>query len=434
MDDLIIEVLRETEELLATSDLLGGERARISTLQHKLENQSITISVIGQFKRGKSALVNALLEEEVLPVGIVPITSAVTEIRYGERSAFVHFKNGVIQSVLFDDLNRYINEQENPENHLCVTSVSLNIPSSFLQNGLTFVDTPGVGSYHKHNSNAAYAFVKESDAVIFMLSVDTPINEIEVEFLQSTRSFAAKFFFVVNKIDTVSDMDLQIYLTYCNKLLCKLMDVEKVIIFPVSAKYKTGIFELKESLMTECKKGIREILEASAQLKLKDIILSSLAQIELYWKVLLMPPATLKNAIRKMEETLEEFRKKAGTIVEREEANREFIIPGLEEKLKARLNEFKAELSASVTQLFGMDYHYALAQIDFDPLPLQCRQVTAAELGCDFLLQAESLCDELKATLRRILLYRNENTVEVVTQIYALNRMTRQLRRTRDLL
>lgn len=428
----ILNTIKETEALLSASDILGGEAVRLAALRKKLESQNITVSVIGQFKRGKSALVNALLEEDILPVGIVPITSAVTEIKYGERKASVHFKNGYIKTVSLDELDQYINEQENPNNQLEVESVSLNIPSPFLSTGLTFVDTPGVGSFHKHNSQAAYAFVKESDAVIFMLSVDTPINEIEIEFLKNTRSYAAKFFFVINKIDTVSDEELKEYLDYCRMLLSKLMDVESVTLFPISAKFGTGLPGLKEQLKTECMGGIRQILEDSAKLKLKDIVISALAQIELYWKVLLMQPLVLKESIKNMGEALDEFRKTAQEIVKKLEANREFIIPGLEEKLKTSLNELKMDLSDAVTQIFGMDYHYELARIDSSQLERIGTQTVASELGCEFLAQVNTLCDDLEATLNRVLLYRNESTVEVVTQIYALNRMTRQLRRTRD--
>jgi hypothetical protein len=265
-----------------------------------------------------------------------------------------------------------------------------------------------------------------------MLSVDTPINEIEIDFLKNTRAYAAKFFFVVNKIDTVSDEDLQEYLVYCQNLLSKLMDVENVIIFPVSAKFKTGISKLKENLKTECMGEIKQILQDSAKLKLKDIIVSALAQIELYWKVLLMLPMVLKENLSNMASVLEQFRQNAQEIVEESEANREFIIPGLEEKLKAKLNEFKMDLSSAVTNIFGMDYHYELAQIDSIQFELKNTQILANELGCAFLAQTNTLCDELETTLNRVLLYRNESTVEVVTQIYALNRLTRQLRRTRD--
>lgn len=432
MDYSILEQIKETEALISASRILGGETARIKALRSKLESQNITVSVIGQFKRGKSALVNAILEKDILPVGIVPITSAVTEIKYGEGSAAIHFKNGCVKNIDPGQLNTYINEQKNPDNALEVASVSLKTPSPFLQKGLTFVDTPGVGSYHKHNSDAAYAFVKESDAVIFMLSVDTPINEIEIDFLKNAKAYAAKFFFAVNKIDTVSDEDLDTYLDYCRALLSKLMDVEQIVIFPVSAKFKTGISDLKEHLSTECMGRIKQILQASARLKLKDIIISSLAQIELYWKVLLMPPLVLKNTLTSMKSTLEEFKQCARERVKEMDASRDFIIPGLEEELKARLNSFKMDLSSAVTRIFGMDYHYELVEIDSTQLELRNTQKTAGELGCIFLKETDTLCEDLQSTLNNILLYQNDRTVDVVTEIYGLNRMTRRLRKIRD--
>ncbi|MBR3718342.1 MAG: dynamin family protein, partial [Firmicutes bacterium] len=164
MERNILEYVKETEELLSTSEILGAQTARAAGLREKLEDQSITVSVIGQFKRGKSCLVNALLGEDILPTGIVPITSAATKIRYGEPSCSVRFFNGVVKPVSESELSHYINEQENPGNLLGVDCVDMTATSDFLKDGLTLVDTPGIGSYHKNNTDAAYAFIKESDA------------------------------------------------------------------------------------------------------------------------------------------------------------------------------------------------------------------------------------------------------------------------------
>ena len=425
--------VRETLLLLRTSDIPGKQAVRAEALLKKLEEQLITVAVIGQFKRGKSALVNALLGEELLPVGIVPVTSAVTEIRYGTPRAAVRFQNGLIRPTEIDQLAKYINEQENPDNHLGVSSVRIFSTSPFLQEGLTFVDTPGVGSFHKHNSDAAYAFVRESDAVIFMLSVDTPINEIEIEFLKNTRMFAGKFFFVVNKIDTIDDKELETYLDYCRNLLRRLMDTEDVTLFPLSAKTGAGVERLKEKLLQECETGIREILCESSRLKLRDIVIEALAQIELYWKVLLMPPVILARTLKQMNETLDDFRLQAEETIRVLQADQKVIVPGLEEMLDARTNEFKLALTKAVTDIFGMDYHYEITDLELpDQAKNNFEMPLAEELGRRYIQTAEGLCDDLQTTLNRVLLYRNDSTVEVVTRIYELNRMTRQLRRTRD--
>ena len=85
MNGSILDTVRETCQLFSKYELTKGELARAEELADKLENHKITVSVIGQFKRGKSTLVNAILEDKILPVGIVPVTAVVTTVEYGEK-------------------------------------------------------------------------------------------------------------------------------------------------------------------------------------------------------------------------------------------------------------------------------------------------------------------------------------------------------------
>lgn len=243
----LLPVAEEAYRLLKSgSDYCSAQAAEARRLIDKMKAGEITVAVIGQFKRGKSSLSNRILGADVMPVGIIPITSAVTTVRYGEPSATVHFKNGASEEIGFDDLSDYISEQKNAGNKLGVKEVALTTKSDFLKNGLTYVDTPGVGSFNKLNTETAYDQMKESDAVIFLLSVDSPINQIEVSFLYNTREFAGKFYFAVNKIDVVSKEDLDEYITYCRDLLrSDLMGTDDIHIFPVSAATGEGVEDLK---------------------------------------------------------------------------------------------------------------------------------------------------------------------------------------------
>jgi GTP-binding protein EngB required for normal cell division len=436
MERNILEYVRETKELLATSEILGAQTARAAALQEKLEDQSITVSVIGQFKRGKSCLVNALLGEDILPTGIVPITSAATKIRYGQPSCSVRFFNGVVKQVDEAELPHYINEQENPGNLLGVDCVDMTTLSDFLKDGLTFVDTPGIGSYHKNNTDAAYAFIKESDAVIFMLSVDSPINEIEIDILRNTKEYAAKFFFAVNKIDTIGASDRAAYVSYCRSLLAMLMDTDEVVLYPISALTGEGLDALKEALNVGLRAKVREILEESARLKLKDICGSALSQVELYWKVLLMPPVQLKGCLTDFKAYLASLPEETGRTVHELEADRDIIIPGLEETLKVKLNEYKMALSEQVTEVFGMDYHYELPELREEAAGEGGHGGwrLASELGDEYLAETRRLAEELERTIDDVLMYRNNDTVAVVNRIYSLNKLTRTLKRIRRIL
>ncbi|MGC2873761.1 dynamin family protein [Ihubacter sp. mB4P-1] len=404
----ILEKAKKTYELLAADPAVLGQTRQAAALIEKLEKKDITVSIIGQFKRGKSSLSNKILEDEILPVGIVPITSAVTKVVYGKRAAEVHFFNGVVEEIPFDRLSEFISEQENSDNRLGVESVVLRTPSKFLKHGLTFVDTPGVGSFHKNNTETAYHYMKESDAVIFLLSVDSPINQIEIDFLQSAREFAGKFYFAVNKTDIVGEADLTAYMDYCGKLLCHMMQVEEIAMFPVSARTGDGIEALKKAILRDYKKSAEEILTQSAEKKLRDVINSALIQLDFYWKAMNMEYKELDERFAAVSNTVEEIKASAADI---------------DCLFEIHLNEMKLELSQKVKELFGMEYRYVIEE-----LPAGLVQMNKI----DFLKQVDALCSDLEKTLSGILLYREENAYAVVRRINGINKLSRSLRKIRD--
>ncbi|MDD7019614.1 MAG: dynamin family protein, partial [Hornefia butyriciproducens] len=294
--------------LLSEDEAVRGQARAARTLLEKLEDQDMTVAVVGQFKRGKSALSNRILGEDVLPVGIVPITSAVTRVKYGERRAEVRYENGICEEIPESDLHRFISEQENRNNELGVAEVVLQAPSGFLKSGLTFVDTPGVGSFHKNNTEVAYDHMKESDAVIFLLSVDSPINQIEIDFLRNTRNFAARFYFAVNKIDTVSPAELGEYLKYCESVLEQLMGEKEIRIFPVSARTGEGVEELKAVIQADLGAQARSIMEMSTAKKLIDVIDRAVEQLDFYWKAMNMEYKELDRRFEEIEKTMTDIR------------------------------------------------------------------------------------------------------------------------------
>lgn len=402
----ILEKCKKAYELLSGDEACRGYAEQVAQLIDKLENNAMTVSIIGQFKRGKSSLSNAILEDTILPMGIVPITSAVTKVVYSEKkSAHVHFKNGAVEEVGLDELSRYISEQENKGNELGVEMVVLGAPSKFLQDGMEFVDTPGVGSFHKNNTEAAYEYMKESDGVIFLLSVDSPINQIEIDFLRNTNDFAGRFYFAVNKTDIVAPADLQAYIDYCRMILCELMGTDDIKIFPVSAKTGEGIEELKEAVLTDCRSNAQQILEESAEKKLREIVSQSLKQLDFYWKAMNMPFEELDERFAAVQQTIEEIKETA--------AGRNAIF-------ELYLNEIKLQLSARILELFGMEYHYNIKELPAGMVTMNKNQ---------FLKQVDEICDDLVETLNRILLYREENAYTVVRRINAINRLTRSLKR-----
>jgi len=84
--------------------------------QQKILSQSFNLVVLGQFKRGKSTFINALLGAPILPTAVVPLTSVVTILSYGESpKAVVRFLSGGEKVIDVGEIASYITEKENPK-------------------------------------------------------------------------------------------------------------------------------------------------------------------------------------------------------------------------------------------------------------------------------------------------------------------------------
>ncbi len=418
----IIEITKEMREVFSHYELTKKELKRTEELIDKIENQKITISVIGQFKRGKSMLVNSILGDRILPIGIVPVTAVVTTIEYGEKAATVRFDNGIIREIPFQDMSAYIDEQSNNDNRLCVRQVAVYSPSDFLKDGLTLVDTPGVGSVHQKNTDEAYAFVKESDAVIFMLSVDSPINQIEVDFLKNASEFASKFYFVVNKIDQIDAEDLEAYVSYCTGLIKKLMNTDEIQLFTVSAKTGQGVEALKTAIKNDCDTRMKEIVEKSAVLKMKDIGKSALSQIMLYRTTLQMTHRQFDDTFSELEKTFADLRAEAQDYLVHFKSNPKM--------LEAGLNDIRNKLSDEVSRLFRIDYYYDISSVDLYRGG-KVDDEGKRDLSGEFMSALEGIFDELETTIRTVFMYKEENTYTVTQRIYDVNKLTRRLVRLR---
>ena len=118
--------------LAALGPGFAADRDKLAELQTRLDEERFHLAVLGQFKRGKSSLINALLGENVLPTAVIPLTAIPTFLRGGKnRRAVVRFNGdrpeedfaAGTSEELAAFLTRYVSDAENPKNHLGVTQV-----------------------------------------------------------------------------------------------------------------------------------------------------------------------------------------------------------------------------------------------------------------------------------------------------------------------
>lgn len=221
----------------------------------KLAEDRFNLAVVGQFKRGKSSLMNAVIGRDLLPTGLLPLTSAITALCFGPQEKIILKRAGwaLDQEIELNELADFVTEQGNPGNQKGVIEVRIEMPVPFLRRGLYFVDTPGIGSTHQANTATTYNFLPQADAIIFVTSVDAPLSEAEERFLQDIQEHVRRLFVVVNKIDLVSPQEQNQVLSYIRSGLTHLINASNIEIYPLSAR---------QALQSK-QQGNLELLEAS---------------------------------------------------------------------------------------------------------------------------------------------------------------------------
>jgi predicted GTPase len=249
----------------------SGDKTRLQQcddLMVKLAEDRFTLAVLGQFKRGKSSLMNAIIGRELLPVGVLPLTSAITVLRFGPRERLLITRSDVKlafpEEYPVERLPEFVTEKENPGNRKHVKTATIELPVPFLRRGLEFVDTPGVGSAIEANTITTLKFLPECDAVLFVTSVDSPVTRLELEFLQSIRQHVRKVFFVVNKMDLLATHERSAVLDYVRHAILKQTGRHDAKVFPVSAR--VGLLaELEGGWSDGLESGLTELENALAR-------------------------------------------------------------------------------------------------------------------------------------------------------------------------
>lgn len=195
--------------LAEDTEVAPAIRDRAARLAERVATGQYHIAVLGDFKRGKSTLVNALIGRPVLPTGAVPLTTVATEVHFGSPpGAVVVFEDGRRLPVEEGAVASYVSEDANPGNRLGVQRVQVGVPTGWAAPGLVLVDTPGLASVHEHQTASARQALADSDGAVVVLSVDSPLSASEEQLLAELGTRRAPVFVAVNKCDHLAPSEL----------------------------------------------------------------------------------------------------------------------------------------------------------------------------------------------------------------------------------
>ncbi|RFU44260.1 dynamin family protein [Paraburkholderia sp. DHOC27] len=228
--------------LRALETLAGTQReslqAEIRTLFARLAEDRFNLVVVGRFNRGKTSLMNALLGSDRLPTGILPLTSVITTVVYGTTErVLVKFRETRLDSeIALDALAGYITQEHNPGNARRVETAEVQLPEEILRRGFHMIDTPGLGSHIAENTRTTERFLPEADAFVLVTSYESPVSEEELAVLHTASTSFRRVFVVINKQDTVNDVDRVTVQQYVRERLRSIFGEECPAVFSVSAR------------------------------------------------------------------------------------------------------------------------------------------------------------------------------------------------------
>jgi GTP-binding protein EngB required for normal cell division len=312
--------------LRCIDDMLAIETIRecpCEELREKIRQNAFNLVVVGQFKRGKTSLINALLGVDILPVAVVPLTSIATIMTWGEALRIkVHFIDGRMAEIKPESLSEYVTEKGNPKNVKAVHEVFVTYPSPYLKDGVQLIDTPGVGSIYQHNTDVAYQYLPKSDAALFLLSVDQPMSKAELDFLRDVKEYANKIFFLLNKADYLSEQDLKESMEFSRSALKESLGVD-VMLFPMSARLALDgkLKSSDELLETSMLPGFSKVLHDFLMKEKGNVLIRSVAGSLM--RVVSQARFELGLELRSLETPIDSLRKKIAVF---EEKKREILL------------------------------------------------------------------------------------------------------------
>lgn len=336
--DALAATLAELLELAYTLTP-ASLRYPLEQARSRLREGRINVVVLGEFKRGKTSLVNALLERDLLPTGVVPVTSVVTIVREGEHDRVLAVgRHGPRVEHPLEAIPDLVTEAGNPHNERGIEAVIVESRSPLLAHGLQLVDTPGVGSVFEHNTRVAEEFFPNVDAALVVLTADQPVSSRERDLVRQAVARTRATIFVLNKIDHVAQHERGHALDFVRTVLSSVV-AEEAEIATTSVRTGEGIDDLRARLRLLATVEREPVLFESVRRAAVAFVREAIRLSDLEAKALLLP-------LDELDRRVEQFAQRAAELQrEREDASdlvRRNLGRALERRIETPLGDWAA--------------------------------------------------------------------------------------------
>ncbi len=297
---------------------------KLKELRNDIQNDFYTVVVLGEFKRGKSTFVNALLGTSLLPMDILPETATINAIMYRDTPTVqVVLQDGSIEKgePTAEYLKRFSARQDGNEAEK-VRYIKIGYPSELLKNRVILVDTPGVSDLDEQRCDVTYEFIPKANAVIFLLDANSPLKKTEKDFIEERLlpQNISNILFLLNKYDSVDEEEDEELIEETSARLSNAFQRE-IPVYPVSARWALeGLEQSNEAMIdasqinnirTELTKMMTDGATSTAKLigwsrRFKSIVSSVLHEISNEKQLCQMDKESIQKLLNELDEMLKE--------------------------------------------------------------------------------------------------------------------------------
>jgi GTP-binding protein EngB required for normal cell division len=180
-------------------------RPSLDMVIERLESSHFEVAVFGRVSSGKSSLLDYILQTDALPVGVTPVTAIPTRIVFGPRPlARIWFAERAALTVELHELSPYVTERGNPNNAKHVTRIQVELPLDRLKEGVTFVDTPGLGSLARYGEMEAMAYLPRCDLGLVLVDANSTFTHEDAFIVNALYQAGVKAMLLLAKADMLT--------------------------------------------------------------------------------------------------------------------------------------------------------------------------------------------------------------------------------------
>ncbi len=283
----------------------------LNSITRKLESHRYEIAVFGRVSSGKSSLINELLGIQLLPVGTTPITAVPIHIVAGPQPRLrVTFLDRTV-AMRAEALPEFATEQLNPANSKGVVGLELSVPSKRVQDGVAFVDTPGIASLATTGTKLAYAYLPDCDFALVLVDSQSTLGRDDLDILRALHTSGIPSAVLITKCDLLSREEVDRTVAYTRSEIMEHLGLHPDVV-PISSK-ESWVPEVNrwfDATILPLLARARESLNISTNRKLQSLRNSMLATLESKARRTMgarKNPNELESILRPIDESLSAF-------------------------------------------------------------------------------------------------------------------------------